>query len=185
MNKFYLTIFFIFALVFVTETNATIKNKIIENFQNIENLTFNFEQNIEGKIESGNCTIQFPKKIKCKYELKNQKILVSNGSSLVIKTSTSYYIYPLDKTPLNVILDKNFLLNKIKNLDERIIDDKYINYSFNENENEINIFFSKKNYELLGWQILDIYQNLNITFLSKIKKNQDINKNLFKLPVQK
>ena len=185
MNKFCLTIFVILAFLIVTETNATIKNKIIENFNNIENLTFNFEQNIEGKVENGNCVIQFPKKIYCKYELRNQKILVSNGSSLVIKTSTSYYIYPLDKTPLNIILDKNILLNKIKNLDERVINDKYINYSFNENENEINIFFSKKNYELLGWQILDIYQNLNITFLSKIKKNQDINKNLFKLPVQK
>ena len=39
MNKFCLTIFVILAFLIVTETNATIKNKIIENFNNIENLT--------------------------------------------------------------------------------------------------------------------------------------------------
>merc|ERR1712103_10461 len=74
----------------------------------IENISFNFEQNINGKIENGNCIIEYPKKIYCKY-LKNNKILVSNGKSLVIKTITSFYRYPLKKTPLNLILDKNFL----------------------------------------------------------------------------
>ena len=49
----------------------------------------------------------------------NNKILVSNGKSLVIKTKVSYYRYPLDKTPLNLILDKKFLINKIYNLEER------------------------------------------------------------------
>ena len=36
-------------------------------------------------------------KINCKYDLKNKKVLVSNGRSLVIKTNNSYYIYPLRK----------------------------------------------------------------------------------------
>ena len=62
------------------------------------------------KLENGNCTIEYPKKIFCKYNLKNKKVLVSNGRSLVIKTNNSYYIYPLEKTPLNLILDKNFLI---------------------------------------------------------------------------
>ena len=43
-------------------------------------------------------------------------------NQLVIKTSNSYYIYPIEKTPLNLILNKNFLIKKIKNLDERIIE---------------------------------------------------------------
>mgnify|MGYP001248266532 CR=1 FL=1 len=37
---------------------------------------------------------------------KKDKILVSNGKSLVIKTKVSYYRYPLSKTPLYLILDK-------------------------------------------------------------------------------
>ena len=162
--KRYFLIFFL--ILFSTQTKAEIKKNIIQNLLNTNNISFNFEQNINGKIESGNCIIQYPKKIYCKYNLKNKKILVSNGSSLVIKTNTSYYIYPLEKTPLNLILDKGYLLKKIKNLKERIVENKFVNYSFIENDNEINIFFNKINHNLIGWQTLDIYQNLSITFLS-------------------
>ncbi len=163
---------------------ASIKENIINKFQNIENISFKFEQNINGRIENGDCIIEYPKKIYCKYDLGNQKILVSNGRSLVIKTISSYYLYPLDKTPLNSILNKDFLLNKIKNLEERNIGENFINYKFVVDENEINLFFDKKTFNLIGWQTIDIYQNISITYLSSIKRNQKLDKGLFKLPKQ-
>ena len=173
-------------IIFLIFTNAkattSFKNNIIQNLKNINNVTFNFEQNINNKIESGICIIQYPQKIFCKYDLDNQKVLVSNGKSLVIKTLTSFYLYPLDKTPLNYILDKDFLINKIPNLEERVINDKFVNYKFLENENEINVFFDKNNFNLVGWQTLDIYQNLTITHLNSIIKNQKIEEKLFQLP---
>ena len=178
---------YLFILSFILLTNevsASIKENIIHNLNSIDNIFFKFEQNINGKTENGECIIQYPKKIFCKYNLKNKKILVSNGKSLVIKSLSSYYLYPLDKTPLNLILDKNFLISAINNSDERIIEDKFINYSFSEKDDEINIFFDKNNYELIGWQTLDIYQNLSITFISSIVKNQKLKKNLFKIPKQ-
>ena len=178
-------VFLIILITFInTKIYASNKENIIKNLTNINNITFNFEQNINGKIENGICTIEYPKKIFCKYDLNNQKILVSNGRSLVIKTINSYYIYPIDKTPLSSILDKKFLLKKINDLEERIIDNKFINYNFFENENEVNIFFDNKTFNLIGWQILDIYQNLSITYLNSIIKNKKIKKNLFKLPLQ-
>ncbi len=178
----YLFIFFI--LFFITNGNANNKEKIIENLNQTRNLDFNFEQNINGKIENGNCTIEYPKKIFCEYAKSNNKILVSNGKSLVIKTISSYYRYPLDKTPLNFILDKNFLIKKIEVLEERIVDGSYINYTIKENDNEINVFFNNKTFDLIGWQNTDVYQNFNITFLSSIRKNRIIAKNMFKLPDQ-
>ena len=177
-------LFILFFILFNSEALASIKENIIYNLNNIDNIFFKFEQNINGKTENGECIIQYPKKIFCKYNLKNKKILVSNGKSLVIKSLSSYYLYPLDKTPLNLILDKNFLVRAINNSDERIIEDKFINYSFSEKDNEINIFFDKNTYELIGWQTLDIYQNLSITFISSIVKNQKLKKNLFKIPKQ-
>ena len=179
MKKCILLFFFIF---FFTNTSANNKEKIIKNLENTQNFNFQFEQNINGKIENGICTIEYPKKIFCEY-FKN-KILVSNGKSLVIKTVSGYYRYPLEKTPFNQILDKKFLINKIYNLNERIINNSYINYTILENDNEINIFFDNKTFDLIGWQTKDIYQNLNITFLSSIKKNIYVAKNLFKLPLQ-
>ena len=151
--------------------------------QNTENFNFNFEQNINGKVEIGNCIVEYPKKIYCKYK-KNNKILVSNGKSLVIKTITSFYRYPLNKTPLNLILDRNFLIQKIENLKEKTLGETFINFEIVEKENEINIFFDNKTFDLVGWQTKDIYQNVNVTYLSSIKKNQQINKDLFELPTQ-
>ena len=181
MLKLYLIIIF-FVLTF--NSNAEIKEKIIQNLKNTKNLDFKFEQNVNGKIENGNCTIEYPKKIFCEYARSNNKILVSNGNSLVIKTISSYYRYPLEKTPLNVILDKNILINKIKSLKERTINNNLINFTILENNNEISIFFDKQTYDLIGWQNTDMYQNFNITFLSSIRKNRVLSKNLFKIPTQ-
>tara|TARA_B100001057_G_scaffold387876_1_gene395179 strand:- start:749 stop:1297 length:549 start_codon:yes stop_codon:yes gene_type:complete len=171
-------------LFLITKGNASNKDKIIENLRNTRNLNFNFEQNINGKVENGNCTIQYPKKIFCEYAKSNNKILVSNGKSLVIKTTIGYYRYPLRKTPLNLILDKGFLINKINLSKERIIDESYINYTIKEKDLEINIFFDNKTFDLIGWQNTDIYQNFNITYLSSIRKNRIISKKIFKLPIQ-
>ena len=128
--------------------------------------------------------IEYPKKIFCEYSGNKNKILVSNGKSLVIKTVSSYYRYPLKKTPLNLILDKNFLIDKIHHLDERIIDEFLINYTIKEKNNEINIFFDNLTYNLIGWQTKDAYQNLSIIFLSSININEKINASLFKIPSQ-
>ncbi|MDC0898783.1 outer-membrane lipoprotein carrier protein LolA [Candidatus Pelagibacter sp.] len=176
-----LIIFFI--INFNNLSFGSIKENIINNLQNTNNLSFDFEQNINGKIEKGSCIIEYPKKIFCNYDNTNNKTLVSNGKSLVIKTNSgSYYRYSLERTPLNYILDKNFLIDEIQNLEEKIIDDKFINFKILKNDNEINIFFNSTNYTLIGWQTLDIYQNLSITYISSLKINQLIEKNIFKLP---
>ena len=177
-----LLLIFLFTFL-VFKANADNKDKIIENLNNTSNFSFKFEQNINGKIENGNCVIEYPKKIYCVYD-KNNKILVSNGKSLVIKTISSYYRYPLKKTPLNLILDKNYLINKIYSLEENLVNNSFINYTIVENENRIDIFFDNISLELIGWQTKDIYQNTALTLLSSVSKNQNIKKKLFKLPVQ-
>ena len=178
----YFLIFFLFMCASIS--NAEVKEKIIQNLKDTKNLDFKFEQNVNGKIENGNCTIEYQKKIFCEYARSNNKILVSNGKSLVIKTRTSYYRYPLEKTALNLILDKNFLIDKIYDLEERIVDNSLINFTIKEGDNEINIFFDKQTYDLVGWQNTDIYQNFNITFLSSIRKNRVLSKNIFNIPRQ-
>ena len=172
----------IFLILFST-SHANNKNKIIENLQNTENFNFNFEQNVNGKVEIGNCIIEYPKKIYCKYQ-KNNKILVSNGISVIIKTMSSFYRYPLNKTPLNLILDKNFLIQKIEDSKEKNLGETFINFQIIEKENEITVFFDNETFDLVGWQTKDIYQNVNFTYLSSIKKNQQVKKDLFKLPAQ-
>ena len=175
-------IYILLVIFLASKTSANVKENIVLNLKNIKNVNFNFEQNINGKIENGNCTIQYPKQIFCKYNLGNQKILVSDGKSLIIKTTSSYYKYSLNKTPLNYLLDKEFLIKKINESETRIVQEKFINFKFTENENEINVFFDINNFNLIGWQTLDIYQNLSITYLSSISVNKNLKRNLFDLP---
>jgi len=178
-------IFYILISLFLSNiSNASIKEKIIKNFISINNLSFNFKQTIDDKKEEGMCTIEYSKKIFCAYKSRFNKILVSNGKSLVIKSDKNkqYYIYPLKKTPLNLILDKEFILKQIRTSEGRLINNKYYNFSMQDSGRVINIFFDNKNFNLLGWQTEDIYQNLTITFIYDFKINQKIKEDLFKLP---
>ena len=181
MPKF-LILFFI--LSFNNFALASIKQKIILKLEQTNNLSFKFKQQIGEKNEDGNCIIKYPKKIYCEYNDLNKKIIVSNGKSLVIKNKRSgtFYLYPLKKTPLNFLLDKNYIIKKISSLNYRDLDNKYLNFTLLENNNEINIFFDKKTLNLTGWQTQDIYKNLTITFISAVKINEEINNNIFILP---
>ena len=181
MKKIFLIILIFY---FLSPANASFKKKVIENLENIQNISFDFEQTINEKKEGGNCVIQYPKKIYCNYDNINKKIMVSNGESLVIKDNSinQFYIYPLKKTPLNLILDKKFLINEIKKLEPRIIDNEYLNFTIENKNYIINLFFNNKTFNLIGWQTEDIYQNLVITFINEIRINKNINQNIFKLP---
>ena len=74
------------------------------------------------------------------------------------------------------------MISKLNISKPRELDKKYLNYQILENNNEINIFFDKKNFNLVGWQIEDIYQNLSITFISSVRINQNISDKIFELP---
>ncbi len=115
LKKIFLIFFFL--LNIVEYSHASVKDKIINNLIKTENLTFEFKQTINEKTEEGNCIIEYPKKLFCSYNNINKKIMVSNGKSLAIKNQTSnqYYLYPLKRTPLELILDKDYLISQIKN----------------------------------------------------------------------
>ena len=175
---------FFFILSFNNFALSSVKEKIILKLNQTNNLSFYFEQTVDSKSENGNCTIKYPKKIYCEYNNSNKKIIVSNGNSLVIKNRNSgtFYLYSLKKTPLNFLLDKNYLIKKIDVIEPRNIDNKYINFQILENNNKINIFFDIKTFNLIGWQTEDVYQNLVITFISSIRINEKIDDNIFILP---
>ncbi len=184
MKKKLILIFFFY--FFFSYSYGSNEIKIINNFKKIKNISFDFKQNINDKIEEGNCIIQYPKKIYCNYNNLKKKIVVSNGQSLVIKNRAGkeYFLYPLKETPLDLILDQNLLIKKFKNLEAKLLNEKYYNFIIKNNENKISIFFDKNSYDLIGWQTEDIYQNLVITYIYNIKKNINIDEKLFKLPKQ-
>ena len=177
-------IFCFFLVCLSINSFASVKNNIISNLKDIKNISFDFEQTINDKSEKGVCIIQYPKKIFCEYNNVKKKILVSNGESLVIKNKSNnqFYIYPLDKTPLIFILDKDLIIKKIQETNINIVQNKFYVVSFEENKNNINIFFDKDSLNLLGWQTEDLYQNLAITYIFNLKKNKKVDEKKFIIP---
>ena len=161
---------------------ASYKDNIVKQLNKTENISFNFIQTIGGKDEKGECIIKYPKKIFCKYETRKNKVLVSNGKSLVIKNNKQYYRYPIKKTPFEFLLDKNFLINKINSSKINEVENRYLFFQIFENNNNISVFFSKKNYEIIGWQVEDVYQNLAVTYIFDKSINKNIDEKIFKLP---
>ena len=100
----------IFFFLSITFGHASLKENIVKKLNLIDNISFSFIQTIGGKDEKGECIIQYPKKIFCEYEKRNNKILVSNGKSIVIKSNKQYYRYPIKSTPFEFLLDKQFLI---------------------------------------------------------------------------
>ena len=112
---------------------ANSKTKIINNFEYIKNIKFIFIQKINKKTETGNCIISYPKKIYCEYDDIYNKILVSNGKSLLINSNKNkqYFRYKLEDTPLNIILDKKFMIQKIRELKNEQVQDNTISFKIN------------------------------------------------------
>jgi outer membrane lipoprotein-sorting protein len=174
-----LILIFFYPLNVFASSKEQIKNKLDET----NNMSFKFIQKIGKKTEKGECIILYPKKILCKYEDIYEKILVSNGRSLVVnsKKIKNYLNYKLKDTPLNLILDKKFLISKIDQLEVDQENDETFSFEIEHNDNLLNIFFDKKNYEIKGWTTTDIYQNRVETKLFNIKINMMIDEKLFRI----
>ena len=182
---FFLKIIFIF---FLTKTYAfaEIKQKLIKKLENTQTLTFNFNQKISDKIQTGNCIIKYPRLIRCDYEDSYNKRLISNGKTLAIiqRRYKKIFLYPLKTTPLYHILDKEYLIEFIKNNEPKSIDNLLIKFEILENDKKFSIFFEEKSFDLRGWKTEDVYKN-DVEFLIKnLKINIPTNQKLFKIPSQ-
>ena len=172
-------IIFFYPLNIFASSKELIKNKLDQT----NNISFKFIQKIGKKTEKGECVILYPKKILCKYDDIYNKILVSNGKSLVInsKKISNYLRYNLKDTPLDLILDKKFLLEKLDQVEVIQESDETFYFEIIHNNNLLNIFFDKNNYDIKGWTTTDIYQNRVETKLYNIEVNMMIDENTFRV----
>ena len=177
--------YIIFILIFFYPLNilASSKQLIKNKLEETDNISFKFVQKIGKKTEQGKCIISYSKKILCKYDDIYNKILVSNGRSLVInsKKIKNYLRYQLKDTPLDLILDKKFLLSKLDQVETIKESDETFSFKIVHNNNLLNIFFDKISYEIKGWTTTDIYLNKVETRLSYIETNIMIDDRLFRI----
>ena len=184
---------FLFYIIFIyllsaTVTFADLRENLVNKLISTKTLSFNFKQKIAAKEEMGNCFIKYPLLMKCNYQNLKQKTLISNGKTVVIikKKYKKIYYYPIKTTPLFTILDKEKILNLIRNNQSTKIDSNIIEFEFiDKKSNKLKILFDKNTLELKGWKTKDAYSN-NVSFIiSNLKINNQIVDSFFKIPKEK
>ncbi len=182
LNIIFLTFFFCF--FFTNSTQANFQEQLINKYKMVKTLSFDFSQIIGDKEEQGNCHIKYPLLMKCEYP-KKKKSIIANGKKLAIvkKRYKKIYYYPLKKTPLFYLLNKENILNIIENHKPTLINSNDIVYKLIDNKsNVLNVFFDKNSLELSGWKTKDAYSN-EVSFLIKnVIKNIKIENKFFKIP---
>ena len=160
------------------------KEEIIINLNKTSNFSFDFIQKIKDEIEIGYCQIKYPRLIHCLYNNKKKKEIISTGKSLIIRNNrdNKFYIYPLKSTPLYYILDKDYLIKQIQNLEKIKISNDIFELNFTKQNNLIIVYFDKKSFDLKGWKTIDVYQNEVLFEVNNVEKNLIIDPKIFDLP---
>ena len=160
------------------------KEEIIINLNKTSNFSFDFIQKIKDEIEIGYCQIKYPRLIHCLYNNKKKKEIISTGKSLIIRNNrdNKFYIYPLKSTPLYYILDKDYLIKQIQNLEKIKISNDIFELNFTKQNNLIIVYFDKKSFDLKGWKTIDVYQNEVLFEVNNVEKNLIIDSKIFDLP---
>jgi len=182
-NIIFLILFFFF--LFLNNSQASLQEKLILKMKETETLSFNFVQKIADNKEVGICFIKYPLLMKCNYKNEKKKIIISNGKTVAVikKKYKKIYYYPLKSTPLFTILEKEKILNLIKNNNPTKIDSKIIQYELiDKNSKILKLFFDKITFEFKGWETIDAYSNVVSFSINNLKENIQINNNFFKIP---
>ena len=184
LNIIFLTFFLLFSIN--SFAYANFKEKLITKYKTIDTLQFDFTQKIGEKVEFGSCYIKYPLLMRCEYPEK-EKSIITNGKILAIMKNKykKIYYYPLKKTPLFFLLNKENILNVVKNYEPIYSDSNIVEYELTDVDfSVLNIFFDKKSVELLGWKTVDAYSN-NVDFkIKNVKINVLIKNEIFKIPME-
>ncbi len=170
----------IFLIIF-SKAYSEITKQIVNTLEKSNNYSFKFIQKINEKKETGDCILVFDRKINCKYD-NSGKILISDGKNLIVKYKNSNIpnFYKLENTTFYRLLDKQFLIDQLKENNVRSEND-ILFVDLNYQNIDIKIFFDKKKLYLKGWQTIDIYNNSVFTEIKIKKINENVSEELFNI----
>ena len=183
MNKKTLYIAFFLSLFFQSFLFANEKEKILTKLINTKSLEFNFDQKTNEKNEGGTCYLNFPGLLRCEYNDSKKKQLIINKSRLAItqKRYNKTLFYSVKKSPFIKILNKDFLKELIRTSNLQYVNNQIKLTGLSDTE-KITILFDKNNFNLVGWEITDQFQN-KIVFLIKILSvNKSYDLSFFEIP---
>jgi len=160
-------------------------NAISNHFKNVPTMTGEFIQfGPNGEQTGGTFYINRPGKMRLDYEKPSPLKLVSNGKTLAVSNSklkTSNF-YPLNKTPLSLLLSNQLKLNDkaIRSVEASedittiVLGDEKI-----FGDSEITLLFDPENQDLRQWTIKDSQGKETSVMLFNVQKNVSISNTKF------
>lgn len=142
--------------------------------------------NDDGTIDTGTIFIKRPGRIRFEYNPPNGALVLASGGTVVIfdpKTNEPPESYPLARTPLSIILDKNVNLKRASMVVGHTSDDKTTTVTAQDPEHpeygNIQLVFTANPIELRQWVINDDAGSRTTVILGELNKNASMNNSLF------
>ena len=165
--------------------------RIADHFSSVRTMAGEFVQfGPSGEQTGGKFYIERPGKLLFLYENPSPIRVVADGKSLVVnnKKLDTWSIYPLGKTPLNVLLGDRIDLSgdRVRNVSEAddlttiVIGDKQI-----FGDSQITMMFDPKSFDLRQWTIRDAQGKDTTVMVYNVQQGVRFGKGTFDIPYQK
>ena len=147
--------------------------------------------NSDGTISTGTIFIKRPGRIRFEYNPPERSLVMAGGSQVAIfdgKSNSGPEQYPLKRTPLSLILQKNVNLSRAKMVMAHKSDGKTTTVVAQDPKHpeygHIRLVFTSKPVELRQWVVVDGSGNETTVILNELKKGMGLPAHLFSIPYE-
>ena len=164
-------------------------NKISDYINGLTTLQADFEQiNSDGSIDRGKLYIRRPGRMRLEYTAPNNALVIAGAGSVAIfddKSKNGPTLFPLKKTPLNLLLKKNVDLSKNEMITEHTANNEntfiVAKDPKRKSQSSIKMMFSNSPVSLQGWTITNQSNQKTQIILDKLDKKTKIPLYLFNI----
>ena len=191
MLKIFKILYFFTSFIFLFynyELSASIKTEnnfhaVKEYLKNLNTLEASFIQmSSDGDIKRGKIFFNLPGKLRIDYFEPDDLLITSNGFWLTVQNKKLKQTnnLPLEKTPLNLFLNKKFNFEDNSNI-KFTIENDVITLTFLENQKEskFELEFYSNPLRLRKWVIIDEFENKTSVMLQNIKMDVKLSNKIF------
>ena len=191
MLKIFKTLYFFSFLIFLfynCELSASLKTEnnfraVKEYLKNLNTLEASFIQiSSDGDIKRGKIFFNLPGKLRIDYSEPDDLLITSNGFWLTVqnKKLNQTNNIPLERTPLNLFLNKKFNFEDNSNIKFKI-ENNVITLTFFEDQKEskFELEFNSNPLRLRKWIIIDEFENKTSVMLQNVEMDVKLSNKIF------
>ena len=191
MLKIFKILYFFTSFIFLFynyELSANIKiennfHAVKEYLKNLNTLEASFIQmSSDGNIRRGKIFFNLPGKLRIDYFEPDDLLITSNGFWLTVQNKKLKQTnnFPLERTPLNLLLNKKFNFEDNSNIEFKNENDVItLTFSEDQKESKFELEFNSNPLRLRRWVIIDEFENKTSVMLQNIKMDVKLSNKIF------